>query len=470
MKFYWSKSRFVSLIVFLSFISGLLIGCPPSTTPSFRLELSSSLTIAHTEEKKLTVTVIPLNGFNSIVGLSVENVPTGVTATFSSPDTSTTSELMVKVSDVAKIGDYPVTVKGIAGTNAVTQTLALAIKPKVVPGKGNLQVDISGLPGPWSSEGDVTVVGPNGYNETLYSEATLSTLEPGIYTVIGNPLPICYKTYVAPLARVEVVASEARVANIVYSSSQVTIQGFRGNVVGASTDSSAIRGSTNFIIRNNRLYAYGCVQRLGGGSALNLSNVALFEGNAKEDFVKPRRRAIDFKTLENLTKCTPDFCEGFIYGSPELITEQIEKLNTGQYYLAMNVTSASERVSGQIMPGGLSLPTDMGGDLQIDVNVDELPTYLWQSKVDICIRGYFDLKQTPQDRLGACTSGLNSRLFENIYSGTYETGTPETMHLDNIVDTSVQPNMVYVPIVESSPAEVTVGTRQTITVTYRAAN
>lgn len=72
-----------------------------------------------------TVSVAAINGFSDTVDLSLSGLPTGVTAAFNPPSTSTTSTLTFTADPSAPIGTSAITVTGTSGST--TQTLSLSL-------------------------------------------------------------------------------------------------------------------------------------------------------------------------------------------------------------------------------------------------------------------------------------------------------------------------------------------------------
>ena len=102
-------------------------GCAGGS-PSFTLSASpASVSVAQSGTATSTITVKPLNGFNSTVTLSASGLPTGVTAGFSPNPTSTTSTLTFTASSTATLGTSTVTVTGVSGSITQTTTLSLTV-------------------------------------------------------------------------------------------------------------------------------------------------------------------------------------------------------------------------------------------------------------------------------------------------------------------------------------------------------
>jgi len=100
--------------------------------PDFSMALSpASVTVKPRESATVTVNLNRVGGFADPVELSVEGLPTGVTATFDpQPATGATATLRLDVSATAAAGAYPViVVRGVGGGKNKTATLSLTIAP-----------------------------------------------------------------------------------------------------------------------------------------------------------------------------------------------------------------------------------------------------------------------------------------------------------------------------------------------------
>src|SRR2546426_719106 len=128
--------------------------------PTFSLSTSpSSLTVIQGTNGASTITVTPLNGFNSSVSLSASGLPSGVTASFNpsstassstltltASSTASSSTLTLTASSTATTGTFTLTVTGSSGNLTKTTTIFLTVQ------------SIPTLPSVWS-DGDVGAVG-----------------------------------------------------------------------------------------------------------------------------------------------------------------------------------------------------------------------------------------------------------------------------------------------------------------------
>jgi uncharacterized membrane protein len=96
--------------------------------PAFTISANpASLTLTQGSEGTSTITINPLNGFNSTVTFTASGLPTGVTATFAPNPSSGTTALTFTASATAATGTSTVTVTGTSGSLTETTTIQLAV-------------------------------------------------------------------------------------------------------------------------------------------------------------------------------------------------------------------------------------------------------------------------------------------------------------------------------------------------------
>lgn len=125
----------------------------PTATPNFSLSASpSSLSVTQGSSGSSTVTVTPSGGFTGSVTLSNSALPSGVTATFGTNPTTSTSVLTFTASSTATTGTSTITITGVSGTLSHTTTISLTINP-TGGGSTNLIVNggfETGAASPWT--------------------------------------------------------------------------------------------------------------------------------------------------------------------------------------------------------------------------------------------------------------------------------------------------------------------------------
>src|SRR5260370_734991 len=116
-------------------------------TGNYTLSASpSSLTVVQGTSGASTITVTPLNGFNSSVSLSASGLPSGVTASFNPSSTPSTSTLTLTASSTATTAPVTATVTRASGSLTKTTTISLTVQ------------SVPTLPSVWS-DGDIGAVG-----------------------------------------------------------------------------------------------------------------------------------------------------------------------------------------------------------------------------------------------------------------------------------------------------------------------
>src|SRR5437016_4079911 len=122
-----STLRIVFALLVVAALSGFLTGCggtsqqpPPPAMPDFNISVSpvsASGTIGNVSSK-LTVSVVPQDGFNGSVDVVLQGLPSGVNASPSSSFTlqsGASQDVMFSISTSAAVGLFQVTVKGMNG-------------------------------------------------------------------------------------------------------------------------------------------------------------------------------------------------------------------------------------------------------------------------------------------------------------------------------------------------------------------
>src|SRR5450755_3535135 len=101
---------------------------PAQATPNFTLSASpASLAVTRGSSGNSTVTETPSGGFTGSVTLSATGLPAGVTATFGTNPTTSTSVVTFTASSTATTGTSTVTITGTSGTLTHTTSVALTI-------------------------------------------------------------------------------------------------------------------------------------------------------------------------------------------------------------------------------------------------------------------------------------------------------------------------------------------------------
>jgi hypothetical protein len=118
---------------------------PPAaggTTPNFSLSASpASVSVTQGSTGSSTITVTKTGGFTGSVTLSNSALPSGVTATYGTNPTTSTSTITFTASSTATTGTSTITITGVSGTLSHTTTISLTINPT---GGGTTNVIVNG--------------------------------------------------------------------------------------------------------------------------------------------------------------------------------------------------------------------------------------------------------------------------------------------------------------------------------------
>lgn len=103
-------------------------------TPDFSLSASpSSVSVTQGSSGTSTITVNPTGGFSGSVTLSASGLPSGVTASFGTNPTTTTSSVTFTASSTATTGTATVTITGTSGSLSHTTTISLTVNAAATP-------------------------------------------------------------------------------------------------------------------------------------------------------------------------------------------------------------------------------------------------------------------------------------------------------------------------------------------------
>ena len=98
------------------------------TSPNFSLSiLPGSLGLPQGFTAAATLTIVPVNGFNSSMTVTPSGLPTGVTATFGALTAINTSTVTFAATSTAVAGNYPITLTGVSGALKNTASLTLTV-------------------------------------------------------------------------------------------------------------------------------------------------------------------------------------------------------------------------------------------------------------------------------------------------------------------------------------------------------
>jgi subtilase family serine protease len=144
--------------------SGLINALAPlASSPTFSLSASpTSVSIAQGGAGTSTITVKSLDGFSGSVTLAASGLPSGVTASFGTNPTTSTSVLTLTASSTATTGTATVTITGTSGSITQTATISLTVNSSS-PGSFTLSASPTSLSITRGSKGSSTIkITPSG--------------------------------------------------------------------------------------------------------------------------------------------------------------------------------------------------------------------------------------------------------------------------------------------------------------------
>jgi hypothetical protein len=159
-----------------------------TVNPDFSLSASpSSLTVTQGNSGNSTITVNAVGGFTGSVTLSASGLPSGVTASFGTNPTTSTSVVTLSASSTATTGTATVTITGTSGSLTHTTTITLTVNAPAQP-DFSLSASPASLTVKQGTSGSstITVTPSNGFTGSV----TLSTsaLPSGVTASFGtNP-------------------------------------------------------------------------------------------------------------------------------------------------------------------------------------------------------------------------------------------------------------------------------------------
>jgi hypothetical protein len=107
---------------------------PAASATNFSLSASpTSLTVTQGSSGNSTITVTPSGGFTGSVTLSASGLPSGVTASFGTNPTTSTSAVTFSASSTATTGTATVTITGTSGSLTHTTTISLTVNATATP-------------------------------------------------------------------------------------------------------------------------------------------------------------------------------------------------------------------------------------------------------------------------------------------------------------------------------------------------
>jgi hypothetical protein len=206
--------------------------CGGAATPDYTLSASpTSVTVTQGSSGSSTITVNPTGGFTGSVTLSASGLPAGVTASFGTNPTTSTSVLTLTASSTATTGTATVTITGTSGALTHTTTVSLTVNAPAQP-NFSLSASPASLSVVQGNSGSSTItVSPiNGFTGSVTLSA--SGLPAGVTASFGTN----------PTATTSVVTFTAS-ATATTGTATVTITGTSGALTHTTTISLTVNSS-----------------------------------------------------------------------------------------------------------------------------------------------------------------------------------------------------------------------------------
>jgi hypothetical protein len=135
-------------------------------TGSFSLEASpSALSLSQGGKDTDTINVTDVSPFNGSVTLAASGLPSGVTASFGTNPTTSTSTLSLTASSTATQGNSTVTVKGTSGSLSSSASIALTVTAAGggMPPKDGIPIPSAGIATAGVAAGPITILNWGGF-------------------------------------------------------------------------------------------------------------------------------------------------------------------------------------------------------------------------------------------------------------------------------------------------------------------
>jgi hypothetical protein len=213
---------------------------PAQQTPNFTLSASpSSLSVTRGNSGNSTITVTPSGGFTGSVTLSASGLPAGVTASFGTNPTTSTSVLTLTASATATTGTASVTITGISGALTHTTSISLTVNAVATP-DFSLSASPSSLTVTQGTSGNSTITETPSGGFTGSVNLSASGLPAGVTASFGTN----------PTTSTSVLTLTAS-ATATTGTSTVTVTGVSGALTHTTSISLTVNptgGTTNLIV------------------------------------------------------------------------------------------------------------------------------------------------------------------------------------------------------------------------------
>ena len=153
--------------------------------PDFVLSASpASVSVAQGSSGTTTISMMPQNGFNGSVDLSVTGLPAGATGNFNPTPTASSSVLTLTIDTATPVGTYPLTVTGTSGALTHTTPVTLTVTAPPPPADFSLSAlptTVNAVQG-GTGTSTISVAPQNGFNgQVTLSVSGLPSLATGAF-------------------------------------------------------------------------------------------------------------------------------------------------------------------------------------------------------------------------------------------------------------------------------------------------
>jgi subtilase family serine protease len=256
--------------------TGLITLLAGSSTPSFTLSASpSSVTVTQGGSGTSTITVTDVGGFSGSVTLAASGLPSGVTASFGTNPTTSTSTLTLTASSTATTGTATVTITGTSGSLTATTTVALTVNSASTP---NFSVSASPtsvtVAQGASGTSTITITSTGGFNSATTLSA--SGLPSGVTASFGTN-PVTPPANGSATSVLTLTASSTATVG----TATVTITGTSGSTTHSITISLTVNsssGTKNFTLSLNPS-SFTIDERGSVSTTLTITSVNGFSGS-----------------------------------------------------------------------------------------------------------------------------------------------------------------------------------------------
>jgi hypothetical protein len=215
-----------------------------------------------------TITVTPLNGFSGSVTLSASGLPNGVTASFGTNPTTSTSTLTLTASSTATAGTTAVTINGTSGKLTLSTNLSLTVQAQLpgfslVASPSTLTIAQGGA----SGTSNIAIVPVGGFSNSV--------------TLIASGLPKGVSaTFSSNPATSNSVLSLTASATAAKGTVPVTITGYYQDTIETTTVNLTVNPFGNFTLTPSPK-VLTVPQGSGGTSTITINPTDTFDQNVK---------------------------------------------------------------------------------------------------------------------------------------------------------------------------------------------